>query len=232
MDQAGSYCLLQRFRIMWLTKKGAEFQTLFEDVMLEAWPGDFQKIKPYGPLGDLKCDGYLRSRKCVFQVYAPEHMKENTTIKKINTDFDGALKHWKNRMRRWIFVHNQIRGLSGNTAQVLEDLRQNYPRIEIDDWEWPQIRNQFDRLNDRSLVEIFGHPPTRSSFEGLNFEDLKPVIDAIALQKPDLSHPFNKVPSIQKLQKNSLDQDSEGNPHSRALEGRIGGRLLSSAFRA
>ena len=55
---------------------------------------DFQKVKPYGKKGDLKCDGYHESLRRVYQVYAPEKMNEKKTIAKIDEDFQGAVGHW------------------------------------------------------------------------------------------------------------------------------------------
>ncbi len=66
IDQVGWVFLLQESRIRYLTLTGIKFQNLFAAIMQNAWPSDFQKVKPYGRYGDLKCDGYVsESQMCV-----------------------------------------------------------------------------------------------------------------------------------------------------------------------
>ena len=208
IDQVGRAFLLQEFRIRYLTLTGIEFQNLFADVMQNAWPSDFQKVKPYGRYGDLKCDGYLVSRKCVFQCYAPSRLQEAKVIAKIREDFLGAIKHWEGKIKEWCFVHNDRDGLTGNTLQAFENLRAEHSSLKINEWTWSQLREQFDRLPKSAAVELFGYPPMAISFGELTFEKLRPVVQAIARQKPNLRVSLSKVPSMQKLKKNSLDQDA------------------------
>ena len=136
---------LHEFRFRWHTYTGSEFQQLFADVMQNAWQQDFQKIRPYGARGDLKCDGYWRSQRCVFQCYGPVSMREAVVIRKIEEDLPGAITHWHGRMARWAFVHNQREGLTAKVVQLLDDLRMEYPTLQIEEWTWPQIRTHFDR---------------------------------------------------------------------------------------
>ena len=48
MDATGRQFALQTFRFRWSTRAGTVFQDLFADVMENAWPVDFQRVKPYG----------------------------------------------------------------------------------------------------------------------------------------------------------------------------------------
>ena len=60
-----------KFQVAFLTAKGDAFQTLFEQVMGKAHPADFIPCRPWGNVGDRKNDGYLKSERTLFQVYAP-----------------------------------------------------------------------------------------------------------------------------------------------------------------
>ena len=51
MKPKDKHYLTLQFRQKIYLKDGAEFQSFFEDVMEKAFP-DFQKIKPYGKMGD------------------------------------------------------------------------------------------------------------------------------------------------------------------------------------
>ena len=71
--------------------KGNEFQDFFSSLMEKCYPGDFQRIRPWGKFGDRKNDGYLKSQRTLFQIYAPNEMKSAEAVAKINEDFYGAL---------------------------------------------------------------------------------------------------------------------------------------------
>ncbi len=208
MDEVTRRFYLQTFKWRWHTDTGTEFQDLFAEVMQNAWPQDFQKIRPYGPRGDMKCDGYLASRKRVFQCYGPRSMREDAVISKVGDDFEGAKEHWGERMQEWCFTHNDRDGLSAGVVQVLGDLRLANPGIEINEWAWPQARKEFDRLGIDSLVEIFGYAPSSSTLDRLSFEEISPVIDEIAKGDPDPYTSLSDPPSVKKLEKNDLDDDS------------------------
>ena len=75
-------------------------------------------------------------------------------------------------------------------------------------WTWPQIREQFDKLSHDAVVELFGHQPTGSSLDQLDFSELRPVVEQIAKQEADPLIPLGDPPSSTKLEKNLLDHDS------------------------
>jgi hypothetical protein len=53
-----------------------DFQRLFEAVMKRAKP-EFMQIRPYGKIGDRKCDGLYFQEGVVFQVYSPDELKQS-----------------------------------------------------------------------------------------------------------------------------------------------------------
>jgi len=56
--------------------KGNAFQELFEKLMGLAYKADFMACRPWGNRGDRKNDGFLKSERRLFQVYAPNEMNE------------------------------------------------------------------------------------------------------------------------------------------------------------
>ncbi len=66
---------------------------------------------PSDPKGDLKCDGYRGSDGTVFQSDAPDAMKLDQLLTKIDEDFHGAVAYWASRMRRWAQPSGEKRGL-------------------------------------------------------------------------------------------------------------------------
>lgn len=95
MDPQARMYYEQRFTIQWLEAKGLAFQDLFASVMSKAHPGDFMPCRPWGAIGDRKNDGYLKSERTLFQVYAPNEMSQAVTLRKLVADFTAALPHWR-----------------------------------------------------------------------------------------------------------------------------------------
>ena len=88
----------------YLSERATQFQD-FWDIMERRHPGDFQRVATWGSLGDLKNDGYLASRRELFQCYGPAVMSATDAIAKIGTDYPGAVKNWGEHFGTWIFVH-------------------------------------------------------------------------------------------------------------------------------
>lgn len=123
------YCL--NFRVAFLAKKGAAFEKLFSRIMAHAYPGDFEPVRPYGKLGDLKCDGYRASDKTVFQCYGPSTPTLKELLSKMTRDFEGAVTHWGSRMERWSLVHNADDGLPAPATRLLADFRDAHPTLVL-----------------------------------------------------------------------------------------------------
>jgi hypothetical protein len=142
------------FEVRFLKSRGLAFQDLFSEVMENAYPGDFMRVRPHGRLGDFKCDGYLPSQKTVFQVYGPDEMRSlRTLLKKIQDDFDGALRYWKDRMSRWVFVHNCVTGLSAPAVQLLDDLGTQHPELHVENWSYQDLLRILRRRSSRGELD-------------------------------------------------------------------------------
>lgn len=109
------------FKNLYLEKDGNEFQDFFSEIMEKCHPGDFQRVRPWGNTGDRKNDGYLRSERTLFQVYAPNEMSASDAVAKINEDFHGALPYWETYFDTWVFVHNSKDGLGPAIVAKLND---------------------------------------------------------------------------------------------------------------
>jgi hypothetical protein len=196
-----------KFENTFLREKGKAFEIFFARVMSHGFSGDFEPIRSYGPKGDLKCDGFRGSDGTVFQSYAPDSTKLADLLAKIDADFEGALAHWGARMRRWQFVHNDLRGLPAEAIRRLHDLRTSHPTIEITVFGEAEMREVVLRLELHQLEDLFGAVPSQRTLEKLNFEALRPVLMAIRRHQPD-AEPQIAAPSRLKLQNNALSDDA------------------------
>ncbi|MEL6912794.1 MAG: hypothetical protein AAFO85_21780, partial [Cyanobacteria bacterium J06598_4] len=109
-----------------------EFQRLFENIFKRAKP-EFMQIRPYGNIGDRKCDGlfYSQENSTVFQVYSPDELKQAEVQKKIDEDLNGAVNHWGDNLKKWVFVYNVRRGLPPDIPKTLKEKQNQYPDIEL-----------------------------------------------------------------------------------------------------
>lgn len=127
----------QKFETEFLRAKGDAFQTLFERLMGLAYKADFMACRPWGNQGDCKNDGFLKSERRLFQVYAPNEMDAAKATAKIAEDFEGAKRHSGKHSDAWAFVHNATDGLPDVTIKRYDDVQSFHESV---------IRNRRDYL--------------------------------------------------------------------------------------
>ncbi len=189
------------------TKKMNEFQDFFSDIMEMRYPGDFIRVRPWGRYGDRKNDGFLKSKGILFQVYAPKNLETTKAAKKISEDFEGAVKHWREDLKEWVFVHNDKDGLGPEgTAQILH-LEKLYPKIDIKVWGPKTLQSELFALNEKDIALLL-QVPTLTSRDMLQvgYQDLQVVIETIVHKIPPTQQKIKPVPS-DKVQANQLSED-------------------------
>jgi hypothetical protein len=191
-----------KFSYEFHSKLATEFQDFFTSIMERGYPADFQKVKPYGNKGDLKCDGYHQSLKRVYQVYAPEKMNVAETNKKIAEDFAGAVEHWKTDLTNWVFVHNQWRGVPAEVLQKLLRLDLS-DGVKVTRWCETELREEFFRLAPEIQELLLGPSPTTQTLAHVQMKDVIYVANAIAQQSAPPPEEIREVPAG-KLKSNAL----------------------------
>jgi hypothetical protein len=195
----------QRFENLFLKSKGNTFQELFEKLMGLAYKTDFMACRPWGNRGDRKNDGFLKSEKQLFQVYAPNEMKEAKAINKITEDFDGAKKYWNIHFIKWVFVHNADDGLPPHVQKVLIDSQQANQGINIESWGLEELRTVFRRISLEDKQSWLGFAPTVETKIRLGFGDLQPVLESLTTRSVSVNLPINDVPQG-KIEANALSE--------------------------
>lgn len=208
MDSVSVALYALKYRIAFLEKKGVEFQNWFAKLGNHALSTDFEEVRPDGKQGDWKCDGRQVSTGTIFQCYAPETPTARKTIDKINADFTGAIEKWPDFMEKWVFVHNVAGGQPPSVVSHLDTLRKAHQNILFEIWAENEIRIWHNMLDEDGLLSMYGHVPTQQTVSGLELEDLKPIIDALAQIDPDPSDPLPPPPSENKLEKNALSPEA------------------------
>jgi hypothetical protein len=180
MDRTCQIAYEKDFTIDFLRSRGDGFQLLFEKLISKRFPADFMACRPWGNVGDRKNDGYLPSKRTLFQVYAPNDMSASEAIAKIHEDFAGALQHWEKYFDTWVFVHNTHDGrLPPHVIEELLKLNQANPRITITHWGLEELMIEFRQLDLVALESWYGPAMTSVDKVNLGFEDLKAVLTHI-----------------------------------------------------
>lgn len=184
-------CFENRF----LKEQGVQFQQLFWAIMERTYPGDFQRVVPWGSVGDLKSDGYLPSQQRLFQCYGPKSLDAKATIQKIDADYNGAIEHWGEYFTEWTFVHNALDGgLPAPVAEKLAALTAQNPSHPARPWGFAELRTQVFLMSESDLMAFLGPAPTIRTMLTIGADDLAPLIDHISTANPPVSSTLEPVP--------------------------------------
>jgi hypothetical protein len=187
-----------------------QFQAWFVEIMECAYPGDFAGTRQGTTKGggDLNCDGFLTSEGAVYAVYAPRQCSLKELNDKIAEDCRGAISNFGDRMRRWVFVHNDEQ-ISSETIKALADLKIAFPNVDIGTFIkkeelWAIVRS----LPPETLCRMFPQFPIATTVDKLGFKDLQPVLQFIEKQPLPIDLPVDP-PDPDKLAHNGLSDYSE-----------------------
>ena len=200
MDNASRTYYRVVFERNYLKMRGNEFQNFFADLMEKRYPeGDFIRVRPWGKIGDRKNDGYIKSKRTLFQVYAPNEMKEAEALTKIDEDFTGALPYWEEHFDTWVFMHNAWSGLGPGITKKLLDLDQAHKQITVTSWGLEDLKKELFLLHDEDIQDMLGAAPARKDFLQIGFEDLEPILRQITQQ------PAPEVPDLRQVPRNKIE---------------------------
>lgn len=194
-----------RFESVFLRARGDEFQTFFERLMGLAHKADFLPCRPFGKQGDRKNDGFLKSERRLFQVYAPNEMAAQKAITKITEDFEGAKAHWGSHFDKWVFVHNAHDGLPPHVHTLLLDFEKQNPGVTLEPWGLEELRAVFRRLSPDDRASWFGAAPSEETQAQLGFRDLQVVLESLAGKTVSFGTAVTTVPPG-KIEVNDLSE--------------------------
>lgn len=207
MDQLSRHYFKMIFRERFADARGSDFQKLFGQIMNLRHPGDFTQTRPWGKLGDDKCDGYLPSQRKFYQCYAPDDLTQNATLKKLKEDFTGALPHKGNHFTVWVFVHNARDGQIPSWLTLeLDRLRQEHSDIRIETLGYFELLQEALKLDEGQLVDLFGPFPSLRDTVAVQFNDVLPLLKHVSHETAPTDMAPRPVPP-RKLEYNHLSDD-------------------------
>jgi hypothetical protein len=126
-------------------------------------------------------------------------------IKKINEDFSGALPYWEAYFDEWIFTHNNKEGLPADVLQLLLKLSKKHSPVTATHWGYNEILSEFKGLSHSDMISLLGPAPGTKEMVDLRLEDVKRLLEHIALQPEPILVDVKPVPHT-KLQHNQLSE--------------------------
>lgn len=203
MDQFTRAFYELKFRNAFLENRGEAFQDLFSSIMEKRYPGDFIRTRPWGNQGDRKNDGYVRSTRTLFQVYAPNELSEAATLAKIDEDYQGAIPFWKDHFDHWVFVHNSPQGLGPGVTKKLLDLDSSIQNVRVRSWGFEELQQIVFELGFPELTSLLGPIPSRTDVINVPYPEIEMVLRTLESRSTRLAEEIRPVPP-RKLEANSL----------------------------
>lgn len=192
-----------KFDLLFQSKTANEFQQFFSQIMSARYPGDFVATRPWGQLGDQKCDGYILSNGTFYQVYAPEELDHKSTTEKMKTDFNGALEKWGNKIRTWVFVHNSKIGVPPHVLQQLTTFQNEHSDIVFSHLGKTELKTLLFETGEQNIYDILGSVPNYSDINNLSMESIKKTLLGISISTAPVTFDIKPV-SQKKLEANGL----------------------------
>jgi len=206
------YIARRLFQLEIHQRNGQDYENLFSKVM-RLHNVDFIQIKPQGPYGDRKNDGFIKSTGQYYQVYAPEspQYKEKETIEKLVTDFDGLYAYWNDTVtpiKEFNFVLNdKYKGTYPTLHPELTKIENSHKGVTCKPFLSQHLEDIFLKLPNHHIIDILGKIPTAEDIS-LDTSILGEVIGhLIALKDGILPEKFPANPNFEeKIVFNALSQ--------------------------
>jgi hypothetical protein len=161
------------------------------------------RVRPWGNIGDRKNDGYLRSKRQLFQCYAPRGLELKKILDKMNEDFVEALPHWKQHFDEWIFTHNDLDGVAPDVLSLLLELSDKHKPLRAHQWGYNDLLGVYKGLPETGVASLLGPAPGRGAMMSVRLRDVQALLEHIALQPEPTNVDVRPVPQ-EKLKYNQL----------------------------
>lgn len=198
--------------------KGQAFEDFFVSVMTK-YNQEFQAVKAYGNIGDQKNDGFVRSTGTYYQVFSPEDITKDKTIKealrKLETDLKGLFEKWNDicKIKKFYFVINdKYNGIPAPIIQKVIELDNStcYENVEIAVFTAKDLEKIFMELDEVAMQDVVGFIPD-VTFETIEYDALNEVVKYLLnTELPENDEGKLIVPDFyEKIQFNDLSKEIE-----------------------
>lgn len=163
---------------------GTAFQDFFADVMAAKHSSDYVRTRPFGQLGDLGCDGYLKSTGEVFACYGAingDGNKVDYLIGKMGDDYKKASTSLAPIMKSWSLVHNLVDGLPVPALLTLNTLQAVDVNIPLGFKGLEAFEDVIFSLPEHKIEALLGMAATAHDTQNLQMAELRDLVSAVVL---------------------------------------------------
>ena len=189
MDRDEKYLIRIMFQNKIYSSDAQEFENLFTKIMGYRY-NNFRAVKPQGPLGDMKNDGYILDTGAFYQVYGPEDIAKSieTSINKLKEDSEGLIDRWSNDSNINSFnyvVNDKYKGANVTVHKKLLELDRILDKIATDNKiktgliVAKDLENLLFELDEDSIIAIVGLPPRTNAIYDVDYDALNEVVNHI-----------------------------------------------------
>ncbi|MCF2132104.1 hypothetical protein L1I79_37650 [Strepomyces sp. STD 3.1] len=184
MKTTQKYIIRLRFKVVIHESNGQAFENLFTKIMKKS-NNNFELVKAYGRIGDMKNDGFDKNTGSYYQVFGPENLNKKKTIQdavsKLREDFEGLKKHWNSicPIKVYHFVINdKYNGTPAPLLQELVKLENENREIEFKILTSSDLEDILLSLDLDDVFDTIGYLPD-ANIGLLDFDVLNEVIEFI-----------------------------------------------------
>jgi hypothetical protein len=172
---------------------GQKFEDIFTAILNYA-ESDFQQIKPWGCIGDRKCDGYIRSKAIFYQVFAPEEIGKSyvSVVAKIENDFNGLVSQWNPVNEFYFVINDKYLGVNADCEQKLQKIKSDNNLLKTGFLTAKDLENLLFELSDDQIFLVVGFLPDPIHLKTVNYSILNEVIEFV-MKSPLSNGPVNNI---------------------------------------
>lgn len=214
MNNADKIYATLRFKNKIYESQGQTFEDFFVLIMTKVYE-NFQPVRAYGRIGDKKNDGFDKTTGAYYQVFSPEDITKNSTIReavsKLENDFRELYENWNNccLIKKYYFVINdKYKGIDPLITQKAIDLDNEFTNVDINIFLVKDLQREFEKLNDVDVMEIIGFIPS-VSLPNIEYGALGDVVSYLmSIELPESKNEKLVVPDFdEKIQFNGLSEE-------------------------
>lgn len=159
------------------------FEDLFTKIKQNE-DSNFKQVKPQGPLGDGKCDGFNKLKEEYFQVYAPEELtgNESTMLSKMDSSIKGLIEFWEEKgfkvSKFYYVIKDDYKNVYALVYTNAENIARTY-QIECEVLNCKDVEDIFINLDEEKIIDIIGFIPDPINIQNVEFGVMEEVINYI-----------------------------------------------------
>lgn len=183
------------------------FQEYFQKLMQYRYP-TFLPVVPYGSLGDQGSDGLSTLEDKLYACYGPESPDDRETSRKFLSDLASAIKNRTGQFSKFVFVHNDRRGMHPRIATEIIGAARAHPALTFEQMGKVAIWREFMRLSVEEAEDLLNHEiKVEELVYGLSLADLEPLLTHLGRNRDRSSWSDPRVVPLHKLEFNDLSPD-------------------------